>query len=472
MVVALVAGLGLAGCGAVNEGSIFDTSFWDKSPLVPKSNEAELGLAELVKGNYLDAEAHFDSALVKDPRNVYALAGKGMIYRNTGQSVRARSMFEAVMAMRPSDEMKMLVWSDATPRRISEIASVNLSMIDSGNVMGSMATGAAGVGKPAIYGGDPARAMPGSLPMEVETGGASPMPLSGGKTMMRQTYVDSPMSASSNMGSNALPGEIGLSEGDKNIVARFQTLRDLLDQGFITPEEYKVRRKVNVGALLPLTSEPGAAGLDRPVPGSSEISGRLRAIGRALEMRAITIEQHAAERKMILDALMPETPLVLSNPGLPPQGLMAAADSVRHLETLKATGLITSDEYSKERAAIEKSLQPEQPKMPVSAAPMEMPKEVATGAAKKSGPQPGIHLASYRSQRDANKGWTQLKKAYRDLIGEMSPEISKVDLGPGKGIYYRLLVGPFDSQGDAQKVCAKLKVKRQFCETTVVGLNG
>ena len=116
------------------------------------------------------------------------------------------------------------------------------------------------------------------------------------------------------------------------MAGRFETLRILRDQGLITPDEYQARRKANVGALLPLSSPPPAAGLDRPGPNSTQMVGRLQAIGRALEMRAITISQHAAERSMILDALLPAAPVTVANPGRPPSGLMEAADGVRRLE--------------------------------------------------------------------------------------------------------------------------------------------
>ena len=156
------------------------------------------------------------------------------------------------------------------------------------------------------------------------------------------------------------PG-IGFSGKDLNIMSRYTTLKVLRDQGLITPDEFNARRQTNVGALLPLTSPPPAAGLDRSVPTTEQIAGRLRAIGRALEMRAISVAQHSAERTMILDALMPSAPVVVANPAIPPKGLMEAADSVRRLEKLRDEGFISSDEYARERQAIELAMRPTQP---------------------------------------------------------------------------------------------------------------
>ena len=241
----------------------------------------------------------------------------------------------------------------------------------------------------------------------------------------------------------------------------------LRDQGLITGEEFNTRRLANVGALLPLSSAPPAAGLDRPVPSTEQISGRLRAIGRGLEMRAITVAQHAAERSMILDALMPAAPVTVANPGMPPQGLLEAADSVRWLESLRAGGIISSDEYIRERTAIEKIMQPTPPPQPATMgnAPSGSAAEMAAAPTRLSGPQPAVHLASYRSMKDAERGWSQLRRAHKKELGGLEPEISKVNLGP-KGTFYRLKAGPLAGKSEANTICRDLKRKRQFCEAT------
>jgi len=445
---------------------MLDPTFWDKSNFSKASQSSastNRGLAELVKGNFLPAEAYFDQALEANPRDTYALLGKAMIYQNTGQPTRARSLYEAVLAQKPDEGMSVIVWTDSTPRNVGEVASMNLSMIDSGRVMGNLASGAAGVDKPAQMGGKPGYGMTGG---SGNYGYLAPRD-TGGTAALRQTDMDMQSGPVSDM---------GMDEGTRNIVSRFETLRDLLDQGLITPEEYKARRGRNVGALLPLSSNPPAAGLDRPVPSSAQVAGRLRAIGRALEMRAITIEQHAAERKMILDALMPETPLVVAKPGVPPKGLMASANAVRRLEGLRSEGLISSDEYTAERTEIEKGLQsaalPDGTTVMASKAGGQpsMLKPMAKKAM--SGPQPAVHLASYKSKRDASRGWTQLKRTHRSLLGNLQSEVTQVNLGPGKGVFYRLLAGPLDSKQDAASLCRKLKSKRQFCEPGFMGTNG
>jgi hypothetical protein len=257
--------------------------------------------------------------------------------------------------------------------------------------------------------------------------------------------------------------------GDANVISRFATIRALRDQSLLTKREFFSRRKANIGALLPLTSPPPSAGLDRPVPSTEQITGRIKAIGRALEMRAMSVTQHAAERNMILDALLPSAPVVVDNPKAPPRGIMEAADSVRRLERLRDAGYIASEEYNKEHRAIEMLMQPKQPELTRrTAQPAPMVARAKPGHKYSSGSNSAIHLASFRTRKSAIRGWAQIKRAHAKLVGGLDHFISKVNLGR-KGMYYRLKVGPFDSAKSANSVCRKLKQRRQFCEVTVMG---
>lgn len=440
--VVLAASIGLSACGAM-QTEIFDESFWSNSP-TKENTSAELGLAELAKGNYVGAEGLFQKALKINPQDIHALLGLGMIYQNNGQITSARQMYEAILALRPSQNEQFVVWKNLATRPVSEIASVNLALIDSGGVLTSM--------------GRETGVQPESVMARPEI----MQPLSGAMTGQAMTARMVPVPAES-----METGIARFAEANINIVSRFKTMIALRDQGLLTREEFNVRRQANVGALLPLTSPPPASGLDRPVPSTEQISGRLRAIGRGLEMRAITVAEHTAERSMILDALMPAAPVSVANPGMPPQGLLEAADGVRWLEHLQQAQLITADEYARERGAIEQAMQPPAPKLAPVAMVSSSPAEQNASTATSSGPQPGVHLASYRSMREAERGWSQLRRAYKAELEGLQPDISKVDLGT-KGVFYRLKAGPLVDKGAAQAMCSKLKSKRQFCEPTFV----
>jgi len=448
--------VGLGACSFL-QGGLFQDSFWASSPF-KVNDEAELGIANLAKGNYVAAEGNFQKALKRNPKDVHALLGSGILYQNTGQLTKAREMYEAVLAIRPDESVQFVVWNNISTRPASQIASVNLSLLDSGGVPGALSGTAIG----------PA-ALPAPASQRV-TAAPSTSPMLG-----RPAQAATPRPAVPAPGA-ALPSVPAIGKfagGDANVISRFATIRALRDQGLLTQQEFNVRRRANIGALLPLSAPPPSAGLDRPVPSTEQITGRLRAIGRALEMRAISVTQHAAERNMILDALMPSAPVVVANPKAPPQGLMEAADSVRRLEQLRDTGYIGSDEYAKERQAIEMVMLPKQPEIaPPAPAALGTPPPAAAPAKPVRmrapfGPSPAIHLASFRTRKSADRGWAQIRRAHGKLIGGLEHKISKVNLGR-KGTYYRLKVGPFDSAAGAKAMCAKLKRRRQYCEATVM----
>lgn len=434
----------LGGCGLM-QNELFTESFWAGSPLY-ENNEAELGIAELAKGNFVTAEGRFQKALKTNPRDIDALIGAGILYQNTGQLTKSREMYEAVLALRPDDSNQFIVWNKLATRPAAQIASVNLSLLESGGIPGAA---------PAAP--SPQLAMaPAAQPVAPVTGAPTTSAMLGRPA--QATPASSPASP------------VGAFSGsDANIISRFSTLRALKEQGLVTEAEFNQRRQTNIGALMPLTSPPPAAGLDRSVPSTEQISGRLHAIGRALEMRAISVSQHAAERSMILDAMMPSAPVVVANPGIPPRGLMEAADSVRRLEQLKNNGYISSAEYGRERQAIELSMRPVAPAAPAASAasPVALAKPSAMEK-QMSGPQPGVHLASYRSLKQAERGWAQIRRAHQSVIGSMTHEVTKVNLGR-KGTYYRLKAGPVASSGAARNVCSQLKRRRQFCEPSTIG---
>lgn len=445
----------IASCGGIQDGTIAQQSFWMDAP-ASKNTSAELGLAEMAKGNYVTAERHFQTALRKDPKDVHAYLGLGILYQNTGQKEKARQAYQEVIKLKPNKVEQFVVLNNLRTQSVMDVAQVNLTLLDSGTVPEEMG----------IVSNQPVPGTPGAVSMTIGQG-----EVSGASTSMPMMGRTSQPPVR-----GGLPGEPSavlsmFSAGDKNIVSRFVTLKLLKDEGLLTQEEFTQRRQANIGALLPLTSPPPATGLERAVPSAEQISGRLRAIGRALEMRALTVSQHASERAMILDALMPAAPVMVANPGLPPQGLMQAADAVRRLEMLKDHNVITSDEYQKERNAIEKGLQPGTPGSTMAKSMSDKPAggdKMAKPAM--SGPQPAIHLASYRSEKDAVSGWKALQKKHSSVLGGLQSEIKLVNLGPRKGKYYRLKVGPFPTQNAAKKACRSLKAKRQYCEPTFMTL--
>ncbi|MBT3551548.1 MAG: hypothetical protein HOO19_04440 [Rhodospirillaceae bacterium] len=442
----IFAGLILAGCQSLLPQNGPFGNFTRANQLVDTSSVSEQGLGKLAKGELLAAQALFDRALQQNPRDVHALLGKGLVFQQTGQLVQARAAFEAVLALRPGDAQKMLVLSNPAPASVREIASVNLGLLHNRGVPSSL-TGAT---PPAPQIGAPPPGIPGAA---AQPSFGTPPPLGQNRQVAPQIDVRQTAPGGAPIGPFTGPFT--------NVVSRFQTLESLRGQGLITPDEYNQRRALNKGALLPLTGPPPATGLDRSVPSTEQIAQRLRAIRRALELRAITVRQHGAERLMIVDGLMPLKPRQRLNPAPPPKGLMAAADAVRRIEALQEMKLVSSDEYTKERAAIESSLRPAG-STPAPAAATGAPKTASAAAA--SGPRPALHIGSWRSEQGAKRAWTQLRRVYRSVFAKMRPEVSRVNLGRGKGVFFRLIVGPFATQAAAQRACRQLKRRRQYCE--------
>lgn len=417
--------LAFAGCDVLGQADIIRNLRKEPSGPEVSAPITEQALGKLAKGELIAANTQFDQALKANPGDVYALTGKGIILQRWNEPSLARQAYQAVLALNPDPNMKIVTMGSPEPQSIVELAKTNLSILDEagvaqgGAVMAPTTVSAAMAPAPAM------RVQP------APAGRPGPMPAF-------------------------------LNEGDVNTMTRFETLAKLRDQQLITPDEYAERRKANLGALLPLTyPTPASTGLDRPVPSAEQIVGRLQAINRALEMRAINMRQHVAERSTIVDGLLPAKPLATLNPALPPKGMMESADSVRRLEAMRERGVITADEYAKEKAALDKAMTVPPPPPPTAAAAPTTPVQT-------SGPQPAVHVASYRSEDDAQKGWAQLRRAHPQL-GPLQPEVSRVNLGAQKGVFYRLLAGPLPSQAEAERVCRELKAKRQFCEVAFMG---
>ena len=92
---------------------------------------------------------------------------------------------------------------------------------------------------------------------------------------------------------------------------------------------------------------------------------------------------------------------------------------------------------------------------------------VAQEPPKPTGPQPGVHLASYRSAKQAESGWVQIRRAHSSLLSDLNYQVSRVTLG-SKGTYFRLKAGPLPSTAAAADLCRKLKQRRQFCDASVM----
>jgi cell division septation protein DedD len=279
-------------------------------------------------------------------------------------------------------------------------------------------------------------------------------------------------------------GDIPMTAAEKNVVQRFETLRRLAEDSLITQEEFIRRRQANVGALLPYTKDPAAEGLERSVPSSDAIVARLAALRRSFEMRAITAPQHAMERTMILNALLPETPQDRMERKPPPVDVIQGAAMVGHLEQIRQKNLITTDEFEAEKAAIEHVLRtgllPSQEMQGAdekkaaaakAASAKGKPGAASTASAAAAVPAditgPVVHLGSFRNEDSAKQGWQEIVSQNKTTLGSLKQVIRRVELG--QGTFYRVMAGPFNSVSDAEAVCIQLKQANQFCRASADG---
>jgi hypothetical protein len=73
-----------------------------------------------------------------------------------------------------------------------------------------------------------------------------------------------------------------------------------------------------------------------------------------------------------------------------------------------------------------------------------------------------VQISSQRSEADAQASFRGLQTKFPRELGDREPIVRRADLGP-KGIYYRAMVGPFGSAGDADQFCSGLKAAGGQC---------
>ena len=73
-----------------------------------------------------------------------------------------------------------------------------------------------------------------------------------------------------------------------------------------------------------------------------------------------------------------------------------------------------------------------------------------------------VQVSARRSQADAEASFRSLQSKFPRQLGGRTAIVQRADLGP-KGIYYRAMVGPFPSPGEADQFCGSLKAAGGHC---------
>lgn len=68
-----------------------------------------------------------------------------------------------------------------------------------------------------------------------------------------------------------------------------------------------------------------------------------------------------------------------------------------------------------------------------------------------------VQIAAMSSHEAATEHWQKLNRLYSSIFSDLDPFVEKVDLGK-RGIFYRLQVGNFQNQIEAEKFCSKYEL--------------
>ncbi len=74
-----------------------------------------------------------------------------------------------------------------------------------------------------------------------------------------------------------------------------------------------------------------------------------------------------------------------------------------------------------------------------------------------------VQLAAVRSPEQARAEWERLRRKNGDILRKLRLFITKADLGPEKGIYFRLRAGPLANEAEAKALCVILSERKIGC---------
>jgi TPR repeat protein len=67
-----------------------------------------------------------------------------------------------------------------------------------------------------------------------------------------------------------------------------------------------------------------------------------------------------------------------------------------------------------------------------------------------------VQLAASRSEEYIRRDWSSYQKRHSDIFDGLDGSVERAEVGEEKTVWYRLRVGPFESEASAKKLCAKL----------------
>lgn len=74
-----------------------------------------------------------------------------------------------------------------------------------------------------------------------------------------------------------------------------------------------------------------------------------------------------------------------------------------------------------------------------------------------------VQLAAARSEKAVTSEWNRLQSRNKDLLGPLQLQVTRIDLGSTKGVFYRLRAGPIANAAQAKTLCERLKQRKLGC---------
>ena len=333
---ALLTAFSLTACGLINhEGNADNKGFFffgDNG-----GHEADLAVIAYTQGHFEEADEHVRESLHDNAKNAQALLVGALVSEKTNRPNRARQFYEEILEYN-GNEVSVLGSASPEPQKITDIARKRLRQL---NLSQNKLIIEDQQGNKVFNISNDASVKNGSTAMEEAL-------------FLRQKQIGSKNEATAQADRKAI--EVLFDDEETNTVSRFIIFKELAENDLITKEEFLRARQANIGGLLPLTHTPASAQVVKPVPTASIIIDRINALKSAVEDRAITAKEFSAERNLIIEAILPPSPIQRLKKKTPAKDIISAAKDLRKLEVIYDLNLITSDEKSKESAAIEHSL--------------------------------------------------------------------------------------------------------------------
>ena len=333
---ALLMASSLSACGLISH----DGSSSEKSGLFTFGDngerEANLAVIAYTQGDFAKADDHVVEALRDNKKNAQALLVGALLSEKTKRPNRARQFYEEILLYN-GNEVSVLGSTTPEPQKITDIARKRLRQLNLSQ------------NKLIIEDNQGNKVFNISNEASVKNGTAAIT-----QALSTQQKRTGQKTAATKVNNN----EIGtlFSDDEKNTITRFMIFKDLAENDLITKEEFLRGRQANIGGLLPLTHAPASTQVIKPVPSADIIIDRINVLKSAVEDREITGKEFAAERNLIIEAVLPPKPVQRLKKKAPSKNIIDAAKDLRKLEVLYDLNLITGGEKEKETEVIEHAL--------------------------------------------------------------------------------------------------------------------